>query len=283
MSAYYEYCAGIAPDQRYGDNCVRQALLLGDLLVSEGFEIRYLRDGRHLALLCEASGSTYYVDPYLMPLRPVPLFGPGIQALSFTVPAFPLCTDHMGRLTHAVLRVGHCPVRRKMFVRYSRFASRLGSHAQSRAFEFSLDDPCHGIDLGFEDLQLLLFHREQNNLSIRAIDPRDFSMIEVIYPFGDGFDDGEVGPERLVVRWNADRVVSWTDTRFRRYVDKLARSLDSTYGEVVDYVLEGVRTYKRHMPPGISHSPYDAEVLRPADSSRTDVLIGEGHPDSDKR
>jgi hypothetical protein len=259
VSAYYKHCAGIPPDPRYGDNCVGQALALGELMTREGFEVRYLRDGRHLALLCQADGSTFYVDPYLMPLSPVPLFGPGSQAASPAVPAFPLCADRKGRLMHATLRFGHCPRRRKLFVRYSRFASRRGSHVQSRAFEFALDEPCRPADLAVEDLHALLFHREQNNLSIRAIHRREFCMIELIYPFGNGLDE-EVNRGRLLVRRNADLVIPYADRRFWPHVEKLARNLNATLSEIVDYVLEGVCVYRKYAPPGISFSPYEADI-----------------------
>jgi hypothetical protein len=104
----------------------------------------------------------------------------------------------------------------------------------------------------------LLLHPEQNNLSIRVVDAETLAVREIVFPLTGGARHRAPSKDGLLVRDNQGAVKAFGAPGFDAVLGDLARSLGSTAGDVVDFVLGGARIYRRVAPPDLELPEYQA-------------------------
>lgn len=253
ISQFYRIFENQVPPQRFGTSCVWQSYLLGDRIRSslKDCQLTYLHDGRHIALTCATRSRIFLLDPYLLHKDAIELpVEDGEQSESRAYPdrKDAAGNDHPGRLL----------VRRDantLKLIYSRFSPTRLHPFIARAFHLDMADQAPQDPPEGEFIKPLLYHGEQNNLSIRMVLRESRDMAELIYPIS-VLHRQPVQKANLLTRDNQGRFMSPTDPGHNTLLCRMSESLGCTTGELEDFVLEGVRIYERHAPKEIDYAPY---------------------------
>jgi hypothetical protein len=260
VANFYEYLEGQTPDARFGTSCGFQALAVGERLTAAGAQgVQYFMDGRHAAAICpSSSGELFLFDPYLLHVDPMNLsLATGEDGAVFD--AYPFASDGRGRVLKSRLRVRFVPDKRTVSMEYMRLSSSTLKWSLHRYFRLRLEQPLQTLPAPAE-IARMLYHPEQNNLSVRVLDCRAGTLTELIYPICYYHGIAKPSVEHLIVRMSEeDSVVPYHEqARFARAVDRMAANVGASSAQLIDFVLEGVRIYERHAPAQIDYLPYEA-------------------------
>ena len=262
ISQFYTYFGGTPADARFGLSCVWQSFELGRRLVQAGFEkVRYFVSGRHIALICETDEGEFLLDPYLLHTEPVQLNRASCSSKEATyqvsVEAYPYRQSNDDLLSPSQLQVSWNQNTGTIHLEYLRFSVSKNCYIKSRYFKLDLAHPLENVPLPADIIRPLLFHHEQNNLSIRVVDGEDNSMSELLYPIALYHGDNEISVDRLVVRNNQGEMFSYNDQeQFVQITSKIARTLDTSEESLFTFVLDGVEIYERFAPAKIDYIPF---------------------------
>jgi hypothetical protein len=105
---------------------------------------------------------------------------------------------------------------------------------------------------------MMLFHPEQNNLSVRVIDPKHGAVISLIYPVCLYHGLGRPSVEHLqIVTSEQSLPIAHSQTLpFQTQLQRMARVLGVASDNLVQFVMEGVNIYERHAPANIQYHAY---------------------------
>lgn len=256
VSPFFIYFGGKSPDRRFGAACAWQALELGERLARAGCEtVYYLRDHRHVAVVAESEGSRFLLDPYLLQAEPLNLSALEIAKRTTSVPCFPIYAKRVAGSTRAFLRAaltkGGCMV---MLARRAYDSHRRQLRTTHR-FALDLTQRWNSLPPA-ADLRPLLFHGEQNTLSVRVLLRHNHRLSQLLYPIALYHNESEIGMERLIMLDNDGGAIPFADTkRFRAELRTMSRSLACSNDELVGFLLEGVKLYEQHAPRHIRYKP----------------------------
>lgn len=260
LAQFYEYLAGKSPDPRFGTSCGFQALAVGKRLEEQGAEgVRYFMDGRHAAVTCHSdTGDLYLFDPYLLHVDAINLTN-AIGADGLLCDAYPCVTTPGGERLSSQLRVRYFPDKRAISLEYMRINAKTLTRSLNRYFKLRLDRPVDGPPPASE-IEQMLYHPEQNNLSVRVLDTNEGSLSDLIYPICYYHGGAVPTAEHLLVRTSYDDAITpyAERERFERIVERMARVVKASASELVEFVLEGARIYERYAPSFIDYVPYTA-------------------------
>lgn len=256
VSQFYTFVAEQDLPRQVGLSCVWQSYHLGESLRRKHVcDVSYLLDGRHVAVLCHADGQYWLLDPYLLHTTPLALGD--LQSDSVVeAPAYPFRNAQDGTSKPSRLKAEFAADVRQLRLTYTRYSPVRGFHVTSRYFSFALEKPAPDQPPPGRDIVPLLFHPEQNNLSVRIVSGDDHRLHEVIYPLA-LHADAEPDPSHLLVRDNAGRVYGPSQSPHYSFgFQRVARALRFDERRLRDFMLDAVAIYRRHAPPGISYPPY---------------------------
>lgn len=270
ISQFYEYFEGITPELRYGLSCGFQALEVGRRLRLAGLDrVRFLIDGRHAAAVCEHEGQTYLFDPYLLHLDPINLSGLAETGKPGDFLAYPFASCRNGSRKPGVLRVRHVAHLGSVSLEYMRVNSVTCRYALSRYFRLSFASAIEEAPPS-DAIRSMLYHPEQNSLSVRILCPSDGTVRDLVYPICYYHGDPEVLASRLVARTPSGEWVEAIDeVRFEGELRTMASTLGVAPKELVGFVLRGVEIYERHAPTSIPYKPYKDYRPRSMGAERT--------------
>lgn len=260
VTQFHEFLGNQTIPQNFGVSCVWQAYLLGERLVEKGFaDIRYLYDGRHVALIAEADGMQFLLDPYLLHTSPLFLDWKPAQARSEkTVESYAYPYRKVDGVGYkpSKLQVTQMDAADKLRLTYKRFSPSRGHYVAARVFNMSMSRLAPDTPPTPDIVKPLLHHGEQNNLSIRIVHRKDHCLYELVYPIALHHLD-EVHAEHLLFRDNNGRLYPWSDKEIRAtFLKRMAESIGATPSGIVDFVLEGARIYEAHAPVDIAYAPF---------------------------
>lgn len=251
VAQMHQFLGGVDPDPRFGASCVLQSLELAETLRADGFDDVVLHvDGRHVAVTCRCEGRPYLLDPYLLHAAPI-LLDDVMAASRGAFSAYPIRGGVAAELRVRVYRTA--PVVSLAHFVYDPVAAQL---ALNRHFKLRLDA---AVDRGLsaDDVKAVLFHPEQNNLSIRVLDRRDLCLTDLIYPIAHHHGDALICEERLVCRTNEGTFAPYgSRDEFETLVSRICGAIGATREELVAFMLDGVRLYEEHAPAEIPYHPY---------------------------
>jgi hypothetical protein len=258
ISQFYEYYAGTTPDAKFGSSCGFQALEVGRRLRLEGVEsVRFLVDGRHAATVCEHEGRTYLFDPYLLHLEPIDLTAIAESGTSLELSAYPFVELADGSRKPSLLRARYSRSAATVSLEYLRPDPSTGRYQLSRYFRLSLASAITEAPSA-DAIRSMLYHAEQNNLSVRVIDPEDGTIRDLVYPICYYHGDPEILASRLLVRRSDGAIIEAHDRkRFDGEVARMASTIGVSVDELLAFVLDGVAIYERHAPETIPYAPYN--------------------------
>ncbi len=261
-SQFHEYFGETPVPAAYGVSCAFQSFEVGRRLAAAGGpQVAYLVDGRHVAAVVRRDDGLEVLDPYLMHREPIRLrladARPG-GTVAATVPALPVRRAADGTPRPARVRAVWSPARGRLRLEYIRFKPASGGYAVSRLFTLDTEKELHVVPPPADVVRPILLHPEQNNLSIRAVDPQTLDVREVVYPLTAQPDGRPPARGGLVARDNQGAVSRPGGSRFDGTLQQLARSVGSTPQDVVEFVLAGVRIHRRVAPPGLELPDYSA-------------------------
>jgi len=256
VSQFYSFVAGQDLPLHVGLSCVWQSYHLGESLRRKRLcDVSYLVDGRHVAVLCHDDGAYWLLDPYLLHI--VPLSLGDLQAdMQADVPAYPFRNAADGSSKPSRLRVEYAAAQRQLRLTYTRYSPSRRFYVTSRYFSFSLDRLAPAQAPAAADILPLLFHAEQNNLSIRIVSQDDHRLHEVIYPLA--LHAGQ-SPDasHLLVRDNIGRVYRATQSPHYDYgFHRVAKALRFDERRLREFMLDGASIYQAAAPSGIAYPPY---------------------------
>lgn len=259
-SQFYEYFGDAPADQRYGVSCAWQSFAVGQRLSGLGaWPIRYHVDGRHVAAVVHSDEGLVVLDPYLLHLDPIRLNRAECDAdgsVSASVPALPVRVDAAG-VTHAGrVRAVWLQDRERLRLEYSRFSPTRGHYVVSRFFTLPTDTELRLVPPPADVIRPLLLHPEQNNVSIRVVDPVDNQLREVIYPLTTG--EVTVRADGLISRDNQGAVRAAGSREFDRTLSALAAVLNVPGTDVCEFVLGAARIYRDVAPFDLTLPAYQA-------------------------
>ncbi len=258
VTQYYEYLESRQVDRRFGTSCGFQALAVGRALEEAGIDdVRYYMDGRHAAVICrDDDGERYLCDPYLMHTTPISLIE-AARPEGVDVEAYPITIDENGVRHTSQLKVRYLESSNVISLQYLRLAAGSTKRTLSRYFRLRLDRPVEGPPAP-EEVRMMLFHPEQNNLSVRVIDPKHGAVISLIYPVCLYHGLGRPSVEHLqIVTSEQSLPIAHSQTLpFQTQLRRMARVLGVASDNLVQFVMEGVNIYERHAPASIQYHAY---------------------------
>ncbi len=261
-SQFYEYFGDAPADPRYGKSCAWQSFAVGARLVTLGGPVvRYHVDGRHVAAVAHSADGLVVLDPYLLHLEPLRLSLDDRRpdgSVVATSPALPVRVDSSGTPRPGQVRATWIPHRDRLKLEYRRFSPARGHHTVSRFFTLPTNSELRLVPPPAEVIRPLLVHPEQNNISVRVVDPADHHVREIIYPLGDP-DAGShpVSASRLCARDNQGALVRHGRPAFAVTVGAIARTLGASPADVLDFVLGGAEIHRRVAPADLQLSDYN--------------------------
>lgn len=255
-SQLYEYFGGIEPDPRFGATCAFQALHLADRLEGAGAsDVALHRDNRHVAVTCVAEGRRYLLDPYLLHRDPLDMEAATLKG-STSSPAYPVRLDDRHQERASRLELQSHRSGEAITLKYSRYSPSTGRYALARYFQ--LRPAIRETTLPPVDtIKALLFHPEQNNLSIRVLDRKREHVTDLIYPLY-YYRGNPVRAEHLIVQTNTGEIVVPGTLSYDVKLKRMADALGTSTAEVEDFVLGAARLYEQHAPAGVQLHPYTA-------------------------
>ena len=257
-SQFYEYYGDAPADPRFGKSCAWQSFEVGARLAALGGPpVRYLVDGRHVAAVVHTDDGLVVLDPYLLHTEPLrlPRADPRADgAVVATSPALPIRYDADGTARPGRVKATWVPHRDRLKLEYQRFSPTRGHHLVSRFFTLPTDSELRLVPPPAEVIRPLLVHPEQNNISIRMLDPADQQVREIIYPL-DGAA-GETTPARLLTRNNQGALARHGDPAFAATLGAIARHLQMSPTDVTDFVLGAADIHRRVAPADLQLPDY---------------------------
>jgi hypothetical protein len=222
------------------------------------FRASHYFDGRHVLTVVDTAEGRYLLDPYLLHTEAV-LFDDGTPATarwSGDVPALPTRTGATGAPRDSRLVVGWSRDTGELQLRYERFSPARGRMVLTRYFKPNLKTASVPHVPPAQVIRPLLFHPEQNNLSVRVISRGTLEMRELIYPIA--LHHGtRVRTEHLLVRNEQGEIFRQSDTvAFGDITRRMAAAIGASTAELLDYVLGGARIYEAFAPAFVPFSPY---------------------------
>ncbi len=259
-SQYYEYFGNAPADPRFGASCAWQSFEVGRRLTGcDGTAVRYHVDGRHVAAVLHRPDGLDVLDPYLMHLRPLQLrlldCRPDGTVVS-TVPALPMRTDADGTTRPGRVRAVWLPRQHRLRLEYGRFSPTRGHHFVSRFFSLATDRELRMVPPPADVIRPLLLHPEQNNVSVRVVDPDDDQVREILYPLTAPGALTAIRPDLLHARDNQGTLAPADSAAFRRSVGGIARALRTDVADLVEFVLGAAEIYRRVAPTDLVLPPY---------------------------
>ncbi|MEN9578027.1 MAG: hypothetical protein RJA70_1036 [Pseudomonadota bacterium] len=260
IAQFFEYLEGKQPDPRFGTSCGFQALAVGKRLEEGDAEgVQYFMDGRHAAVTCYSdTGDLYLFDPYLLHADPINLSN-AVCPDGQIYDAYPYAVGARGERLSSQLRVRYFPAKKTISLEYMRLSATSLTRTINRYFKLRLDRPVDGPPPA-SVIAEMLYHPEQNNLSVRVLNAEDGTLSDLIYPIC--YYHGAAIPvaEHLLVRTSYDDAITpYADRdRFTRSLERMALVVKATAAELIEFVLEGARIYERHAPSRIDYLPYMA-------------------------
>lgn len=261
-SQFHEYFGETPVPASYGVSCAFQSFEVGRRLAARGGPaVSYLVDGRHVAAVVRREDGLDVLDPYLMHREPIRLriadARPG-GSIAATVPALPVRRAADGTPRPGRVRAVWNRRRGRLRLEYTRFKPSTDGYAVSRVFTLDTERELRAVPPPADVVRPLLLHPEQNNLSVRAVDPETLAVREIVFPLTG--ESGGMAPSKhgLLVRDNQGAVKAFGQPGFDVVLGDLARSLGSTPVDVVDFVLGGARIYRRVAPPELELPDYQA-------------------------
>lgn len=259
-SSYYEYFGDAPAHPRFGASCAWQSFEVGRRLGSTpGGTVRYHVDGRHVAAVVHGPDGLEVLDPYLMHLEPVRLRLADIRpdgSVVTSVPALPRRTDADGITRPGRVRAVWLPQRGRLRLEYGRFSPSRGHHFVSRFFDLATDQELRVVPPPADVVRPLLLHPEQNNVSIRVVDPIDDQVRELLYPLPPSGAVARVRADRLHTRDNQGALSPAGTPGYRRTLRGIAGALHIDVAELVDFVLGGAEIYRRVAPADLPRPAY---------------------------
>jgi len=259
-SQFYEYFGDTPADTRYGKSCAWQSFEVGRRLAAVGGPtVRYHVDGRHVAAVVHSDEGLDVLDPYLMHLEPVRLRHADARpdgSVVAAVPALPIRLDADGSPRPGRVRASWLPRRNRLKLEYLRFSPTRGHHVVSRFFTLPTDRELRVVPPPADVIRPLLVHPEQNNISVRVVDPQDGQVREVIYPLGQVGPRAPVDADRLCARDNQGAVIRHGHPDFTDTVGAIAHSLGVVPAEVLGFVLGGARIHRQVSPGELELAEY---------------------------
>lgn len=257
ISQFYKVFENQTPPERFGVSCVWQSYLLGDRLREAGLDCEqtYLNDRRHIALLCTQGRRRFLLDPYLLHRVPIELSPDGEEheRRRFEVPAYPNRCDDVGTTRSAKLVVDAHGTNINLL--YTRYSPERRHAVIARAFNLNTENQAGNKPPEGDFLKPLLYHGEQNNLSIRVILRDTLEMSELIYPIA-LLHGQPVQRDHLLVRNNQGQFIRADEAGFPEAMVRMRDSLGCTADDLETFVLDGVNIYERHAPVHIDYAPY---------------------------
>ena len=259
-SQFHEYFGEMPVPASYGVSCAFQSFEVGRrLAASGGPAVSYLVDGRHVAAVVRREDGLDVLDPYLMHREPLRLrtadARPGGSVVA-TVPALPMRRAADGTLRPGRVRAVWNPGRGRLRLEYTRFKPSTDGYAVSRVFTLDTEKELRVVPPPADVVRPLLLHPEQNNLSIRVVDPETLAVREIVFPLTGEARRRAPSKHGLLVRDNQGAVRAFGEPGFDVVLGDLARSLGSPPVDVVDFVLGGARIHRRVAPPDLELPDY---------------------------
>lgn len=261
ISQFYRFFKQENMDETFGVSCVWQTYGLGTRLREKGIDnIRYLYDGRHVVLICEAEGEAYLFDPYLLHTSPIFLGTECDMAKSATMQcesfAYPYRKSSQQGYRPSKLQVTNTQGGDHYRLTYKRFSPTRGHYVASRVFNLSNDKKAPETPPSTDMVIPLLHHGEQNNLSIRVVHSKEHQTYELIYPIA-LYHKKPIIAENLILKDNNGHVIPWSDTAHKNHcLKKIAETLNVAALDLVDFVLGGVAIYEETAPCDIEYAKY---------------------------
>ncbi len=243
VSQFYDAFTTTKVNPRYGMSCIWQTDdLCKKILELTDCKITYYNDMRHMAAICEKDGCQYLVDPYLLHLTPIAIDKThSVTTCTSLSEAFPLRQDLLDENSGSFLEVRKKGSMVKLC--YFRFDPKISRHKLFRYFVLDLDNPVKNFPPDKALVEKLLFHAEQNNLSIRVVSKQDRQIRELVYPLS-AESIANVSRHYLFARDNAGFVyTSDNQAGFRRMSQKISYQLAVQENEIIEFILEGVGLY----------------------------------------
>jgi hypothetical protein len=261
-SQFHEYFGETPVPASFGVSCAFQSFEVGRRLAANGGPmVSYLVDGRHVAAVVRVEDGLDVLDPYLMHREPIRLRTEDARAggsVVASVPALPIRRAENGTLRPGRVRAVWNPGRGRLRLEYTRFKPSTDGYAVSRVFTLDTEKELRAVPPPADVVRPLLLHPEQNNLSIRVVDAETLAVREIVFPLTGGARHRAPSKDGLLVRDNQGAVKAFGAPGFDAVLGDLARSLGSTAGDVVDFVLGGARIYRRVAPPDLELPEYQA-------------------------
>jgi len=235
------------PVRMLGINCIGQAEMLRNALLSAGFKkTYYLKDYRHHAVLLIQENRAYYLDPYLMIVNPVGLSKlnkeKNKKSVFSSYPAFTGSPDIYSDLTVKIKTTG-------LEVAKYRYFPFLKTNLLTYHYRFNLDDRLSARPA--EDDPKIAFDPEQNNLSVRTLDLKRKELLQIIYPIRETHAQSIVDKNYLFIRTNSGQDISYADASFRPLLTTMCQKLNCTENDLIDFVLGGTEIYSQLVPKDI--------------------------------
>jgi hypothetical protein len=258
VSQHYEFLAHELPDPRFGATCCYQSVKVGTVLKSHGYrDVFYLRDHRHALAICQIGAESYLFDPYLLHTDPINLTEVADHPDGKAYSAYPFRVTTAGEVKPSRLRVRYDPKKKVVSEEYFRYSLSRGKYTLSRYFKMRLDQPVYELPPA-ADIVPLLFHPEQNNLSIRVVIPAEKAVTDLIYPICYHHGDPFISAARLIIRDNAGGIIPTTDRqRFSHELSRMAEAAGVLPGELTAFILRGVAIYEEHAPKQIPYAAFE--------------------------
>lgn len=223
-------------DPRFGDVCVQQLFRTTDQIFRRtGVEFTFLRDGRHLTGVTEIGDYLLVLDPYLSHIIPIviPLEGEGpVQTVK--VPAAPRVEDRNGRTHLSFVHTKLDSNTGDLSISQVKWSSRTDEFRVSRSFR---TNRTRIVDRALTEIDYrpLLFHPEQNNLSVRVVDPVTAQYLEV-----KTLIEGEFQPSPYI---NSVLVEKENEQAFWNRITAL---LGADRFEVIEYIAKAYKVFHSH-------------------------------------
>jgi hypothetical protein len=217
--------AGIITPAGLGGNCIEQVRVLGERIRRDTrYDVSYLVDGRHHALIAAWGDDAFYLDPYLLHDASIQL--PATRG-STSVAAFPHIAGQPGIIT--VHRSGT-----SLRVTKQLASPNTAGYYLTHEFSFLLRDPLNAVMANRPDIAL---HAEVTTLSVRAF-TMDLQLLSYVYAI----------PKRetYILDPSFARHASGTDG-FEALLPVILRSVGQTREDFLEYVACGIATYWRRL------------------------------------
>lgn len=241
-----EYFAGESVPARLGMSCAWQSYWAARLMHEQcGLPPRYMRDGRHVAVVYRDATTLTILDPYLLhqtPLR-LSLEGDASETVVATSDAFPVRVHADGRPAPSRLRGAFDRRTGAIRLDYTRHSVQRGHTVVYRSFLLRADQVFADAPSPPEVVRTRLLHPEQNNLSVRVVHPSSRRLAEVILPLRDLARTNRPCASHLIAKDNDGSVWFAGAPGFQRELEHVADAVGLLPAEVVEYLLHAANVY----------------------------------------